>query len=109
MLSCYKRVQPRSPGTHIDPRRVLFQELLDMLGELYSLLREEDLWAGLWQRHAHYKETNVAIAYEQQGFFEQAQVAYERAMTKHNQDSSVGPLPAHTQREVHLWTQHWIR
>lgn len=32
------------------------------------------MWSGLWQKHARYRETTVAIAYEQQGFFEQAQV-----------------------------------
>ncbi|XP_031330601.1 transformation/transcription domain-associated protein-like [Photinus pyralis] len=92
-----------------EPDQTAKSELLDALGELYSLLREEDLWAGLWQKHAHYKETNVAIAFEQHGFYEQAQAAYESAMAKHKQDNTLGPLPAHTQREVHLWTDHWIR
>ncbi|XP_044261128.1 transcription-associated protein 1 [Tribolium madens] len=84
-------------------------ELLDSLGELYSLLCEEDLWAGLWLKHAHYKETSIAIAYEQHGFFEQAQSAYDSAMAKHKQDNSMGPVPTHTQREVLLWTERWIR
>ncbi|XP_057664226.1 transcription-associated protein 1 [Diorhabda carinulata] len=84
-------------------------ELLDCLGELYHLLCEEDCWAGLWQRHAHYKETSIAITYEQHGFFEQAQNAYEAAMTKHKTDNNMGPVPAHTQREILLWNDHWIR
>ena len=50
------------------------QEAMDALSELYSLLREEDMWAGLWQKKAKYPETNIAIAYEQQGFYEQSQV-----------------------------------
>lgn len=50
------------------------QEVLDSLSDMYELLQEEDMWSGLWQKHARYRETNVAIAYEQQGFFEQAQV-----------------------------------
>ena len=49
---------------------------MDALSELYSLLREEDMWAGLWQKKAKYAETNIAIAYEQQGFYEQSQVGY---------------------------------
>ena len=49
---------------------------MDALSELYSLLREEDMWAGLWQKKAKYPETNIAIAYEQQGFYEQSQVTY---------------------------------
>ncbi|XP_045469394.1 transcription-associated protein 1 isoform X2 [Harmonia axyridis] len=84
-------------------------ELLDSLGDLYHLLCEEDLWAGLWQKHAHYKETSVAIAYEQHGFFEQAQAAYEAAMVKHKQDAATGPTPTYTQREILMWNEHWVR
>jgi transformation/transcription domain-associated protein len=54
--------------------KVKLQEILDSLSDMYELLQEEDMWSGLWQKHARYRETNVAIAYEQQGFFEQAQV-----------------------------------
>lgn len=89
----------------VNPKR----EILDNLGELYSLLCEEDMWAGLWQQHAHYKETNIAIAYEQHGFFEQAQTAFENAMARHKQDSIMGPMPSDIQREVLLWNNHWIR
>ncbi|KAF5288690.1 hypothetical protein FQR65_LT11955 [Abscondita terminalis] len=92
-----------------EPDQSLKSEILDSLGELYYLLREEDLWAGLWQKHAYYKETNIAIAYEQHGFYEQAQIAYETAMAKHKQDNTMGPLSSNTQREVHLWTDHWMR
>lgn len=84
-------------------------ELVHSLAELYSLLCEEDMWAGVWQKHAHYKETGIAVAYEQHGFFEQAQAAYEAAMNKYKQDTNAGPVPAHTQREVLLWNQQWIR
>lgn len=51
----------------------LFQEILDSLAELYSLLQEEDMWAGLWQKRCKFPETATAIAYEQHGFFEQVQ------------------------------------
>ncbi|MEQ2174097.1 hypothetical protein GOODEAATRI_004275, partial [Goodea atripinnis] len=47
------------------------QEILDSLAELYSLLQEEDMWAGLWQKRCKFPETTTAIAYEQHGFFEQ--------------------------------------
>jgi transformation/transcription domain-associated protein len=50
---------------------VHFQEILDSLAELYSLLQEEDMWAGLWQKRCRYAETATATAYEQHGFFEQ--------------------------------------
>jgi len=55
----------------------LQQEATDALAEMYSNLKEEDMWAGVWQKKAKYNETSIAIAYEQQGFFEQAQGAYE--------------------------------
>lgn len=54
------------------------QETLDCLCELYSLLKESDMWTGLWQKRSKFTETNTAIAYEQHGFFEQAQTAYEQ-------------------------------
>lgn len=47
------------------------QEILDSLAELYSLLQEEDMWAGLWQKRCKFPETSTSIAYEQHGFFEQ--------------------------------------
>ncbi|XP_046480160.1 transformation/transcription domain-associated protein [Neodiprion pinetum] len=84
-------------------------EILDSLSDMYSLLCEEDMWSGLWQKHAHYKETLQATALEQQGFFEQAQNAYDVAMTKFKQDYVATPAPFKTQREAILWDQHWIR
>ncbi len=68
------------------PTLTVQQEAMDALSEMYSLLKEEDLWAGLWLKKAKYQETNAAIAYEQQGFFEQAQGAYEVAMSKFRND-----------------------
>ncbi|KAJ9592433.1 hypothetical protein L9F63_015849, partial [Diploptera punctata] len=85
------------------------QEILDSLSDMYSLLCEEDMWAGLWLKHARYRETNVAIAYEQQGFFEQAQGAYEVAMSKVRNDYSSSSSPVSVQSELRLWEDHWIR
>lgn len=84
-------------------------EILDSLSDMYSLLCEEDMWSGLWQKHALYKETLQATALEQQGFFEQAQGAYELAMTKFKQDYVTTPAPFKAQREALLWENHWIR
>ncbi|XP_059386727.1 transformation/transcription domain-associated protein-like isoform X2 [Carassius carassius] len=82
------------------------QEILDSLAELYSLLQEEDMWAGLWQKRCKFPETCTAIAYEQHGFFEQAQETYEKAMEKARKDHNVSPaiFP-----EYQLWEDHWIR
>lgn len=85
------------------------QEAMDALSEMYSLLKEEDMWAGLWQKKAKYNETNIAISYEQQGYFEQAQGAYELAMSKFRNDYSSTPSPVNIQQEVRLWEQHWLR
>jgi transformation/transcription domain-associated protein len=54
------------------------QELLDALCDIYSLLKEEDLFVGLWQKRSKYTETNVALAYEQHGLFENAQLTFEQ-------------------------------
>ncbi|QQP58074.1 Transformation/transcription domainassociated proteinlike [Caligus rogercresseyi] len=87
----------------------LTQEATDALSEMYSLLKEEDMWAGLWQKKAKYNETNIAIAYEQQGYFEQAQGAFELAMTKYRNDYAVSPSPVSISQEVRLWEEHWLR
>lgn len=87
-----------------------YYEVMNMLSEMYSLLCEEDMWSGLWQkRPAHYKETLHAIALEQQGFFEQAQGAYEVCMTKFRQDFPSNPAPYHLNTEMLLWERHWER
>lgn len=84
-----------------------YYELMNMLSEMYSLLREEDMWSGLWQkRPAHYKETLHAIALEQQGFFEQAQGAYDVCMSKFRQDFASNPAPYSINHEMLLWENH---
>ncbi|XP_050675423.1 transcription-associated protein 1 [Leptidea sinapis] len=92
-----------------DVETTLPSEILDSLSDMYELLQEEDMWSGLWQKHARYRETNVAIAYEQQGFFELAQAAYDVAMTKLKQEYSTNPSSYSMHKECTLWTQHWIK
>lgn len=77
----------------------------DALAELYSLLREEDLLGGLWQRRARHPETSLALALEQQGCFEQAQAALEAAMARAPRHEAAGML----QSECRLWEEHWLR
>ena len=55
---------------------------------MYSLLNEEDMWAGVWQQRCRYPETATAIAYETQGFYEQAQSTYELVSTVLDIDSN---------------------
>ncbi|GAB6032800.1 hypothetical protein CHUAL_012003 [Chamberlinius hualienensis] len=85
------------------------QDRLDCLSDMYSLLQEEDMWIGLWQKRAKYKETCDAIACEQQGAFERAQGTYEIAMMKARQDYNTSPAPSTLQSEYKIWEQHWIR
>ncbi|XP_028408078.1 transformation/transcription domain-associated protein-like isoform X2 [Dendronephthya gigantea] len=85
------------------------QETLDALAEMYSLINEEDMWAGLWLRRARYQETATAIAYENQGFFEQAQTTYEMAMNKARDEHTRAPAMAHVLPEYKLWEDHWIK
>ncbi|XP_028033958.1 transcription-associated protein 1 isoform X2 [Bombyx mandarina] len=84
-------------------------EILDSLSDMYELLQEEDMWSGLWQKHSRYRETNIAIAYEQQGFFEQAQAAYDVAMAKLKQDYATNPSSYSMHKECTIWTQHWLK
>ncbi|XP_037947653.1 transcription-associated protein 1 isoform X2 [Teleopsis dalmanni] len=84
-------------------------EIYDALSQMYTAIQEEDLWAGLWQKYAVYNETNIAIAYEQMGFFEEAQGAYDIAMSKYKQDLLNGPGDITLNSELLLWENHWIR
>ena len=47
---------------------------------------------------AKYPQTNIALAYEQQGFFEQAQGAYELTTNKMRADYATTPAPAPLQQ-----------
>ncbi|XP_076072619.1 transformation/transcription domain-associated protein-like isoform X5 [Mytilus galloprovincialis] len=85
------------------------QESLDALCELYALLKEEDMLVGIWQKRSKFNETNTALAYEQHGFFEQAQDHYEKAMSKARQDHNSGPASPSVLQEYRLWEEHWIR
>lgn len=58
----------------------------------------------MWQRRAHLPETIIAVAYEQQGFFEQAQGTYELAMTKVRQEFANTPAPISLQSEYRCVT-----
>ncbi|CAH3023319.1 unnamed protein product [Porites evermanni] len=91
-----------------DPSEINQHETMDALAEMYSLLNEEDMWAGLWQQRCRYPETATAIAYETQGFYEQAQSAYEMAMSKAREEHNRGPANPQLNSEYNLWEEHWI-
>ena len=82
---------------------------MDSLCDLYSLLKEDDMLAGIWQKRAKFNETNIALAYSQHGFYEQAQQSFEQAMNKARQDDNAGPASPTVLPEYKLWEDHWIR
>ena len=85
------------------------QETFDSLAESYSMLCEDDMWAGLLQRRARFPETHTAIAYEQQGLYEQAQKAYESAMAKAREQYNNGKSDPRMLSEYRLWEDHWVK
>ncbi|XP_037728552.1 transcription-associated protein 1 isoform X4 [Drosophila subpulchrella] len=85
------------------------KNIFDSLSKMYSSMHEEDLWAGLWLKFANYPETNIAVSYEQMGFFEEAQGAYDLAMTKFKQDLNNGVVNTYVNSELLLWEKHWMR
>ncbi|RDB22695.1 Transcription-associated protein 1 [Hypsizygus marmoreus] len=75
----------------------------DSLADVYAELAEEDMFYGLWRRRCLHQETNIAIAFEQNGMWEQASNAYESAQSK----SRAGAIPF-SESEYCLWEDHWI-
>lgn len=75
----------------------------DALAEVYAELVEEDMFYGLWRRRSLHHETNVAITYEQNGMWAEAQISYEKAQNR----ARNGAIPF-TESEYCLWEDHWI-
>ncbi|KAI0379979.1 hypothetical protein F5Y04DRAFT_111719 [Hypomontagnella monticulosa] len=76
---------------------------LDALVELYSSLKEDDLFYGTWRRRCQFVETNTALSYEQNGMWDKAQKMYEAAQIK----ARTGVIPF-SQGEYMLWEDHWV-
>lgn len=75
----------------------------DALAKLYSTLKEDDMFYGLWRTRAKYSETISALSYEQIGLWDKAQQLYETAQIK----ARSGALPF-GQSEYALWEDHWV-
>ncbi|KAJ2847469.1 transcription-associated protein 1, partial [Coemansia erecta] len=75
----------------------------DALAELYTSLSASHYFYGAWKRHCQYKESHIALAYEQLGDWASAQAAYERAQTK----ARAGILPF-SESEYCLWESRWV-
>ncbi|KAJ1736005.1 transcription-associated protein 1 [Coemansia biformis] len=75
----------------------------DALTELYTSLAANHYYYGAWKRHCQYRESHIALAYEQLGDWGNAQAAYERAQTK----ARAGNLPF-SESEYCLWESRWV-
>ncbi|KAI0019632.1 FAT domain-containing protein [Xylariomycetidae sp. FL0641] len=79
------------------------ESTLDALVDLYSSLKEDDLFYGTWRRRCQFVETNAALSYEQNGMWDKAQKMYEAAQIK----ARTGVIPF-SQGEYMLWEDHWV-
>ncbi|KII95163.1 hypothetical protein PLICRDRAFT_693420 [Plicaturopsis crispa FD-325 SS-3] len=77
--------------------------VFDSLADVYAELAEDDMFYGLWRRRCLHVETNKAIAFEQNGMWEQASNTYEYAQAQ----SRAGAIPF-TEPEYCLWEDHWM-
>lgn len=75
----------------------------DALLKLFALLKEDDMFYGLWKKRSVYEETIFALLYEQIGYWEKAQQIYESAQIK----TRSGAL-SYKKSEYSLWEDHWI-
>lgn len=76
---------------------------------MYKQLKEEVMWAGLWQKYAQYKDTKIALSFTQQGLFEQALSTYESLIGNYQRDFSNSSASDMVIIEAHLWDSQWIR
>nr|GAT59465.1 predicted protein [Mycena chlorophos] len=77
--------------------------VFDSLADVYADLAEDDMFYGLWRHRCLHLDTNIALAFEQNGMWEQASNAYETAQNK----ARSGTIPF-TEAEFCLWEDHWI-
>ncbi|THH01673.1 hypothetical protein EW026_g1062 [Hermanssonia centrifuga] len=86
-----------------DDELIVRDTVYDSLAEVYAELGEVDLFYGLWRKRSLYPETNMALAFEQSGMWEQASSMYESAQNK----ARAGVIPF-SEPEYCLWEDHWI-
>ncbi|XP_065666832.1 transformation/transcription domain-associated protein isoform X3 [Hydra vulgaris] len=92
-----------------DVSEIPVQETFESLAEMYELLSEDDMVAGLWQHKARFPETLTALSFELQGLFEHAQTSYESAMSKAREQSNNSRLDPRLLSEYQLWEDRWVR
>lgn len=94
----------------LNPKFSLAEEAIESISDILELLREEDLWCGIWHRKSQYDETRNAVLCEQQGLFYQAQEYYEAAMNRQRKEfDATLTLKRGMKSENRVWEKHWIR
>ncbi|KAH8105847.1 hypothetical protein BXZ70DRAFT_396929 [Cristinia sonorae] len=82
---------------------VVRDTIYDSLAEVYAELAEEDMFYGVWRTRSLHGESNMALAFEQAGMWEQASNMYEAAQNK----ARTGVIPF-SELEYCLWEDHWM-
>ncbi|KAJ7276442.1 hypothetical protein B0H12DRAFT_1227571 [Mycena haematopus] len=86
-----------------DDEHTVREYVFDSLADVYAELAEDDMFYGLWRHRCLHLDTNIALAFEQNGMWEQASNAYEIAQSK----ARNGTIPF-SEAEFCLWEDHWI-
>ncbi|KAF8974524.1 hypothetical protein BDZ97DRAFT_2053099 [Flammula alnicola] len=86
-----------------DDEITICDHIYDSLADVYAELAEEDMFYGLWRRRSIRLETNIGLAYEQAGMWEQASQTYEAAQNR----VRIGTIPF-SEAEFCLWEDHWV-
>ncbi|KAJ7682762.1 FAT domain-containing protein [Mycena polygramma] len=86
-----------------DDEHTVREYVFDSLADVYAELAEDDMFYGLWRHRCLHLDTNIALAFEQNGMWEQASNAYEVAQNK----ARAGTIPF-SEAEFCLWEDHWI-
>ena len=89
--------------------KAIQHETLSALLNLLQYLKEDDYRAGLWYKRAIHDKTRLAICYEQQGCFIQAQKLYEENFSNALQTYLTQPTNADELLEYNLWEERWIK
>lgn len=90
--------------TAVKPQAGKPDPLKDALADLYQRLNEPDTWYGQWRLRGKLPETTRALAWEQQGNWEEAQQGFERIVQQTQQQGA-----ALREAEFKLWEEHWIQ
>lgn len=84
-------------------------ETFAALCNLFQILKEDDYRAGLWTTRSIHDSTKLALCFEQQGCFIQAQKLYEENISNSIMGLMNEPSNADELLEYNLWEEKWIK